>query len=1039
LASYETIVGTEGKRLFGKIDAVLSHARPRFRSAEAERVVLEAFGLDAVFVSELPSERDQNVLLRESSGREIVLKIASASESRAVLELQNQALDRVARRDPDLPVPRLRPARSGEAIVDVDVSEGECGSHLCRLFDYLPGRPLASVRPRRDELLRNVGRFIGRLDGALQGFSHQAQARPLKWRVENARAVLTDGIDLVEGSEKRDLLPFFLSLFETEVEARLETLPRGVIHNDANDYNLLVADDEEISGILDFGDMVDGPVVSEVATAAAYAMLEERDPLRAARLVVSGYHEERPLGEEELAVLFPLIAMRLAMSVSISARQFRDEPDKEYLRVSEAGAWRLLSWIRQQPERLGHYAFRDACDLPPHPRASAVVAFLDERASSVASVLPWKLTGERLHFFDLGVDSMELGGLDVLETTERFTRHLFERMGREGARVGVGRYDEARPIYTSEGFQPRPGDPPEPRTVHLGIDLFVEAGTEVRAPLPAKIHSFAFNDAPLDYGPTIVLEHETGDGDRFFTLYGHLSLDSLEDLERGKPVKAGELIAHVGNYPANGNWPPHLHFQIVVDLLGKQGDYPGVAAPSARSMWLGLSPDPSRILGLPAEARAPRVATERVRANRTEHLSGALSLSYHEPLHIVRGSGSFLYDAEGRAYLDMVNNVCHVGHCHPRVVRALSEQAAVLNTNTRYLHRNVVDYAARLAALLPSHLEVLFFVNSGSEANDLALRLARTHTGRKNTLVFDGAYHGNLTSLIEVSPYKFDGPGGQGAPPHVHKLDMPDPYRGMHRGSGPEVAERYLADAKRILDALAAEGRPVGALIAEAILSCGGQILPPAGYLASLFRLVRESGGVAIADEVQVGFGRVGSHFWAFESEEAAPDIVTMGKPIGNGHPLGAVATTRAIARSFQTGMEYFNTFGGNPVSCAVGLAVLDVLESEKLQENARIQGNYLLEGLRALAVHRPIVGDVRGHGLFLGFEMVTDRESLAPAAEEASRLANRMKEERILVSTDGPLHNVIKLKPPLVLSRASADRFLETLGRVLGEESFRL
>ncbi len=563
---------------------MLSQARPRLRSEEAESLVRNTFGIDATFVSELPSERDQNFLLREASGRELILKIASAAEARSILDFQNQALERVARRNPSLPVPRLRNTPAGATIADV--IDGNGGAHFCRLFDYLPGRPLASVRPHRDELLRNVGRFMGRLDVALADLSHEAESRPLKWRVENAREILNDGIALTEGPDepdKKDLLRFFLALFETEVEPRLRALPRGAIHNDANDYNLLVDDKGDVSGILDFGDMVEGPLVAEAANAAAYCMLDERDPLRAARLVVSGYHEKRPLGEDELSVLFPLIATRLAMSVSISARQFRDEPDKEYLRVSEAGAWRLLSWIRQQPERLGRYALRDACGFPPHPRASAVAAFLEEHSRSASPVLPWPLANEKLHIFDLGIDSTELGGLDVLETAERFTRHLFERMRRDGARVGVGRYDEPRPIYTSEAFKPRPGDPAEPRTVHLGIDLFVEAGTEIRAPLEGKVHSFAFNDAPLDYGPTILLEHAAAGGDRFFTLYGHLSLDSLEGLEQGKPVKAGELIAHVGNYPVNGNWPPHLHFQIVLDLLGKQGDYPGVAAPSERT------------------------------------------------------------------------------------------------------------------------------------------------------------------------------------------------------------------------------------------------------------------------------------------------------------------------------------------------------------------------------------------------------------------------------------------------------------------------
>jgi 4-aminobutyrate aminotransferase-like enzyme len=411
-----------------------------------------------------------------------------------------------------------------------------------------------------------------------------------------------------------------------------------------------------------------------------------------------------------------------------------------------------------------------------------------------------------------------------------------------------------------------------------------------------------------------------------------------------------------------------------------------------------------------------------------------LSLAYRKHLQIVRGSGAFLYDDCGRSYLDMVNNVCHVGHCHPRVVRALSEQAAVLNTNTRYLHPNIVEYAKRLTSLLPEPLEVIFFVNSGSEANDLALRLARAHTRRRDTFVLDGAYHGNLTSLIEVSPYKFDGPGGEGPPPHVRKLDMPDGYRGRYRRSEPGYAERYVEDVRTMV-----KSRAAGAFLAEAIMSCGGQIVLPPGYLKGVYQSVGEAGGVLIADEVQVGFGRVGSHFWAFEAEGVVPDIVTMGKPIGNGHPLGAVVTTREIARSFQNGMEYFNTFGGNPVSCAVGLAVLEVIEDQKLQANAGEMGAFLLDGLGVLAKERPILGDVRGRGLFLGFEMVRDPETLEPADEEAAALVNRMKEEGILLSTDGPLENVVKIKPPLVFSKANAEFFLDKLAAVLAEETYRI
>jgi 4-aminobutyrate aminotransferase-like enzyme/Ser/Thr protein kinase RdoA (MazF antagonist) len=1011
---------------------MLSGARPRFRAEEAEDFLRRLYGVEASFVSELPSERDQNFHLRDSSGCGLVLKIANASEALSVLEFQNQALAHIRSRDPEIRLPRLRRAATGEEICRL--GDGNGSEFLVRLFDYLPGRTIASVRPHTDSLLRGVGRFLGRLDRALEGFSHEAGTRYLKWNVGNAHAVIAEGIELVDSEDRRKLLEGFLSLFDAEVAPRLDSLPRAIVHNDANDHNVLVSDSGEVAGIVDFGDMVESPIVCEVANAAAYAMLGKDEPFRAAREVVAGYHEARPLSEDELGVLFPLIATRLSMSVSISARQFREEPDKEYLRISEKGAWEALLFLSDQPERLAHYRFRAACGLTPHPKTRSVASFLDFHRA--ASVMPWDLRGESVHVLDLSVGSRELGGLDVLEDVARFGRLIVDGMKRARARVAVGRYDEARPIYVAPAFRAERG---EPRTVHLGIDLFVEAGTEVRAPLEGKVQSFAVNDLPLDYGPTILLEHETDSGDRFFTLYGHLSPDSLHGLEKGRGVGRGEVIARVGRPPSNGNWPPHLHFQVVLDLLGKEGDFPGVAAPSERDLWLALSPNPARLLGLPEEVRAPRFDAALLSKKRREHLSGTLGISYERPLHIVRGAGTRLYDFEGRPYLDMVNNVCHVGHSHPRVVRALSEQASVLNTNTRYLHPHIVEYARRLCALLPAPLEVVFFVNSGSEANDLALRLARTHTGRKDIVVLAGAYHGNLTSLIEISPYKFDGPGGEGRSAHVHVLDLPDPFRGRYRRSDPDHSARYVEDARRLFEALAAQGRPAGAFIAEAILSCGGQIVLPPGYLKEIYRLVREAGGIAVADEVQVGFGRVGSRFWGFECEDAVPDIVTLGKPIGNGHPLGAVVTTREVARSFETGMEYFNTFGGNPVSCAVGLAVLDVIGDEGLQENARLVGQHLLSGLRELSKSHPILGDVRGRGLFLGFEMIADPETLMPAAGQARYLVNRMKDEGVLLATDGPDRNVVKIKPPLVFSMADAEPFFDRLEGVLREDRLRV
>jgi 4-aminobutyrate aminotransferase-like enzyme len=421
-------------------------------------------------------------------------------------------------------------------------------------------------------------------------------------------------------------------------------------------------------------------------------------------------------------------------------------------------------------------------------------------------------------------------------------------------------------------------------------------------------------------------------------------------------------------------------------------------------------------------------------AARRRLLGPSLSLSYRTPLHIVRGAGAYLFDADGRSYLDCVNNVAHVGHAHPRVVEAGAAQMRQLNTNTRYLHETVVRYAERLTALLPDHLEVCFFTNSGSEANELALRLARTATGRPDVATVDGAYHGNTQRLVEVSPYKFDGPGGAGRPDDVQVIPLPDPFRGAHRGRTAAAGAAYVRDAREVLDASAARGHAAGALIAEPIPSVAGQVVPPPGWLAGVFEAARDVGAVPIADEVQVGFGRVGVDVWAFGAQGARPDIVTLGKPIGNGHPLGAVVTTRPIADAFANGMEYFNTFGGNPVSAAIGVAVLDVIEEEGLQEHARVVGERLLVGLGELADRHPAIGDVRGQGLFVGIELVRDRETLKPDPELARELANRAVARGVLLSTDGPFHNVMKIKPPLVFSESDADRLIETVDGVLSE-----
>ena len=415
---------------------------------------------------------------------------------------------------------------------------------------------------------------------------------------------------------------------------------------------------------------------------------------------------------------------------------------------------------------------------------------------------------------------------------------------------------------------------------------------------------------------------------------------------------------------------------------------------------------------------------------RKAHLGPSLSMSYDEPLHIVKGFGQYLYDSEGKCYLDAVNNIQHVGHSHPKIAKVAEKQFKNLNTNTRYIDETIVQYAKALTDKLPESLDVCFFTNSGSEANDLALRISRTITNSNQTIVLGAGYHGNLSSLVEISPYKHEGPGGAGAPDFVHTIPRPDKFRGKYRGDN--TVDDYVGEVSKVIDSIKQNKNNVSAFIVESLMGCGGQIVLPERFLKKTFKLIKDAGGINIADEVQIGFGRMGSSFWGFETCDVIPDIVTLGKSMGNGHPIAAVVTTKEIADKFNNGMEYFNSFGGNPVSCSIGNAVLNIIEDEDLQKNAFEVGNHLITQLRTL--DHPLIGDIRGIGLFVGIELINNKELLSPAIDEAKLIENYMKDHGILISIDGPDHNVLKIKPPMIFNHENADELVYNLSSILNK-----
>jgi 4-aminobutyrate aminotransferase-like enzyme/Ser/Thr protein kinase RdoA (MazF antagonist) len=1011
---------------------IRTQERPDISPEAAGRLVRDGFALDGSLTA-LPGERDRNLLLETPEGNRFVVKVTSPEEPEEQLRFETQLLKELGE-DGGLPIPQPIPSASGDLVLRTDAEDGS--RWRVRVLEHLPGRVLAEVRPKTQGLLEELGRQIADLEHRLGTITLEPPERSgFIWALAEAGTVMEQGVGLHEDPARRALIEACLAGF-VDAQPTASSLPRQLVHGDLNDHNILVGggpqSNRRVTGILDFGDSHVAPAVFDLAIAAAYLCLDAADPLAAATHVVRGYHARRPLTEPELDILFPLIRARLGASVTISAsRQQSSSELDEYLLISEAPAWRALEAMGDIHPRLARGFFRDACGLPACPRSALLVDWIREQTPAPVMHIP---VGPETAVLDHSVGSPDLTGRDT-EDTAHFARRVFDQIEREGARVGLGRYLEPRGFYLTEAFAGRPSGQPERRTIHLGIDVYDRAGSPVRAPLDATVRWVQDNAGRLDYGPTVTLEHETPHGP-FWTLYGHLERASVADLEEGSRIAAGTTFARVGPYPENGDWPPHLHLQVITDSLGYEGDFPGVAAPRETEVWSSFCPDPDELLRLsmPTTYRP----TEGLRARRVQVLGPNLSLSYPDAIHVVRGRGAYLFDSQGREYLDCVNNVAHVGHEHPRVVSAGQRQMAVLNTNTRYLHEAVIEYAERLGALLPDPLSVCYLVNSGSEANELALRMARTVTGGEGVVVVEGGYHGNTQGLIDVSHYKFDRKGGQGPPAWVRAAAMPEDYRGRYLRSDPERAQKYAEHVSEALDRLQNDDFQPAAFLSEPMLSCGGQVELPEGYLQAAYAFVRNAGALCIADEVQIGFGRMGSHLWGFQTQDVIPDIVTLGKPIGNGHPLGAVVTTPEIAARFANGMEFFSTFGGNPVSARIGLAVLDVMETEGLQQHVAEVGATFKADLSSLMDRHGVVGDVRGRGLFLGIELVSDREVRIPDPDAARYVVNRMKEQGILLSADGPDDNVIKIKPPLPFSGGDALRVVETLDSVLLEDAVR-
>ncbi len=766
---------------------------PTFTPREAERVAAETFGVQGR-AHPLVSERDQNFRILTAPGEGVVLKIMNPAEDAGVAEMQTLAMLHVAQTDPELPVMRLVPALDGSVQARATGADGR--THVVRMVTLMPGRMLEAVELRRENL-PGLGAASARLVLALRGFFHPAADHPLLWNIRNALS-LRPLVASIEDRRRRGIVEEILDRFEQHVHPVFPHLRAQVIHNDLTTDNTLFDEDQQVSGVLDFGDMAHTATVCELVSTVESLMGERPDHFESLAATAAGFVSVLPLEDEEISLLPDLLLTRWTTTATISAWRAKRYPENAaYITGWDAGVWTMLD--------------------------------------------------------------------------------LFHGSG--------------APEYQ--------------RRVHEAVAVATGASRSVAV---------------------------------------GASLDEMVDRRR-------------------------------------------------RLFGAAISP-----------------------------------LSYERPLHLVEGRGAWVYDADGRAYLDAYNNVPVVGHGHPHVVEAIARQATALNTNTRYLHGSALELAERLVHTMPEGLDTVMFVNTGSEANDLAWRMAKTLTGAGGGLVTEFAYHGVTAAVADLSP---EGRLGTTRPAHVATIPAPDAFRGFARDDAARP-QRYAGAIDHAIAELRGRGFGPAVMMVDVGFTSDGVFSPPPAVVQAAIERWRAAGGLFVADEVQVGYGRSGSHLWGFNQYGLMPDFVTLGKPMGNGHPVAAVITRSDIADRFARETEFFSTFGGNPVACAAGLAVLDVIEREGLVANARSMGQRLAAGLRELAEGHPLIGDVRSMGLLVGVDLVRDRTTREPAAAEADRVLNGMRERGVLIGTTGPASNVLKIRPPLVIASQEVELLVQTLDVVL-------
>ncbi|MGU9823984.1 aminotransferase [Pseudomonas sp. LF090] len=952
---------------------------PQISADQAAQLLEQHYGLTGALQS-LGSQQDLNYRVDSERGR-FVLKICRGDYATIELQAQHAALNDL---QAHVRVPRVNRALTGEDVLSVTV--GGQTVHL-RLLDYIDGQPLTHLPHLGRDVIAGFGELCGQVSRALEHFEHPGLDRTLQWDPRHAHALITHLLANLNNLPHRDAIERAANHAHTRLQPLADHLPWQAVHLDITDDNVVWQRDAQrrwqVQGVIDFGDLVHTWRIADLSvTCAALLHHADGDPF-AILPAVQACHAVTPLLREELQALWPLIVARAAVLVLSSEQQQRLDPDNTYLLKNAEHEWEIFHVATSVP-----FALMEAAILSCVAQALPPMAGQD-----FAPLLPG-LVGREFALIDLGVLSphfeagnWELPGIDHRLLDEAATVHG----------LAASRYGQYRLSRT------RADSAVEPQTFPLHVELHLPHGTVLEAP----------------FGGTL---REGDDG--LLCLHGaQLSLrigGAKTALQPGSVVVKGQLLGEV-------------HAPLTVQLCRAELEPPLFCTPSRAPAWQALCPSPAALLGLACDAE-PELDPKALLARRDASFARSQKHYYVDPPRIERGWRNHLIDMQGRSYLDMLNNVAVLGHGHPRMAAVAARQWSLLNTNSRFHYAAIAEFSERLLALAPEGMDRVFLVNSGTEANDLAIRLAWAYSGGRDMLSVLEAYHGWSVAADAVSTSIADNPQALSSRPDwVHPVTAPNTYRGEFRGQ--DSAPDYVRSVDHNLAKIAASNRQLAGFICEPVYGNAGGISLPPGYLQQVYARVRAQGGVCIADEVQVGYGRMGHFFWGFEEQGVVPDIITMAKGMGNGQPLGAVITRREIAEALEAEGYFFSSSGGSPVSCQIGMAVLDVMQEEKLWENAQVVGGHFKARLEQLIDRHPLVGAVHGSGFYLGLELVRDRHTLEPATEETALLCDRLRELGIFMQPTGDHLNILKIKPPMVTSKRSVDFFVDMLSKVLDEQ----